>query len=95
MLGAVTGQHLLLPLATTFLRRAMACNRASGLASTSWIAVLLLLSVAQLPRTWAQIRTVNPVQGKILHDSQAGVCGSFGIQCLGWNSATSIPCALG
>ena len=52
---------------------------------------VLLLCAAKLPQTWA-VQTVNPVQGKILYGSQAGLCGSTGVQCLGWNSATSIVC---
>ena len=65
---------------------------ASVRATSCWIVALLLLCMSALQPTWSAPHFVNKAQGKVLYDSQAGLCGSAGAKCMGWKSATSIPC---
>jgi len=62
-------------------------------AGPSFMVALLLLCVTHMPLACLAVK-INQVQAKILFDSQAGLCGSAGPQCLGWTSVASVSCSL-
>jgi len=54
---------------------------------------LLLLFVTHMPLACSAVK-INQAQAKIVFDSQAGLCGSAGPQCLGWTSVANVSCSL-
>ena len=61
-------------------------------ARATLVAAFLLLCLVHLQLA-SSAQKVIPVQGKILYESQAGLCGWAGTECMGWTSATNVTCS--